>query len=80
MIETFKVLTYLGQYVDENLSNEVIYTTSIPQLKSKDVTIEQIVERCKQMQDMAGVCFITEAYIDNLKKCELIDVQVTKLN
>lgn len=69
----FKVLTYLGQFVDENMLQKGIYTTSLPNLKSNNVTIEGMIQQGEMMKDMAGNLFISQSYFDNLKQCKLLD-------
>ena len=69
----FKVLTYLGQFVDENMLQKGIYTTSLPNLKSNNVTIEGMIQQGEMMKDMAGNLFISQSYFYNLKHCKLLD-------
>lgn len=74
MESEFKVLTHCGVYVDSNLLGKGIYITSKPNLYSKSETIEKLVERALYMKDINGNEFITQSYLDNLKKCKLTDV------
>jgi hypothetical protein len=72
----FKVLMYTGQYVDTNLLEKGIYSTSRPILYSKDATIEGLEQQCRMIKDMTGELFISEKYFENLRLCKLIDVSL----
>lgn len=72
----FKALTHLGQFIDPNLLEKGIYVKQEPQLYSMDTTIEYLIERGKRIKDMAGINFISDAYFENLQKCELSVVEV----
>ena len=80
MIQEFKVLMYLGDYVDASLLDKGIYSCRVPRLYEKQETIERLIENALAMKDMAGNNFISENYINNLKKCKLVDVELTILS
>lgn len=68
---------YCGQYVDVNLLNNGIYTSSKPFLYSQYQTIEGLLEAGKNVNDMTGSTFLTELYFENLKQCDLVYVDIT---
>lgn len=72
----FKVLMHCGYYVDANMLHEGIYITNKPFIYSKDETIESMIDRGRLMKDMTGANFISEKYFENLKECELVDVEL----
>jgi len=72
----FRVLMHTGQYVDSNLLEKGIYSTSRPTLYSKDATIEGLEQQGRMMKDMTGELFISEKYFDNLRLCKLVDVSL----
>ncbi len=74
----FRVLMFMGQYVDMNLLEKGIYTGSMPSLFHKDTTIEMIIEQHKMMKDIMGNLFVTDKYFDNLKECELVTMELNK--
>lgn len=76
----FKTLTYLGQFVDTNLLEKGIYIKDKPSIYSIDTTIESLVEMGKRMKDMNGIQFISDRYFENLKQCELSEIEVTLIN
>ena len=71
--QTFKILTHCGQFIDENLLEKGLYSTSVPQLKSENVTIEGMIQSAKMMRDAQNVLFLSDSYFENLNKCILID-------
>ena len=72
----FRVLMHTGQYVDSNLLEKGIYSTTIPTLYSKDATIEGLEQQGRRMKDMTGELFISEKYFENLRLCKLVDVSL----
>ena len=72
----FRVLMHTGQYVDSNLLEKGIYSTSRPTLYSKDATIEGLEQQGRIVKDMAGELFISEKYFENLRLCKLVDVSL----
>ena len=73
----FKVLTYLGNYVDEKLLPNGLYFTSNPVLHSKEETIEAMIKMHENFHNMqGGVSFGVKDTIDNLKKCSLTVVEL----
>jgi len=72
----FKVLMHCGIYVDANLLEKGIYEISKPTLYYKDETIETITEKVRSIQHEFGLTYITEHYIENLKQCQLVDVEL----
>jgi hypothetical protein len=77
MIESeFKVLMYMGEYVNTILLENGIYGTTIPVLLDKDETIERLTEMVIKMRDMTGASFLSEKYIDNLKQCQLLKISI----
>jgi len=73
----FKTLMYCGQYVDANLLEKGIYTSSKPFIYSKDETIESMIERGNQLKDMTGFSFVSERYFDSLKQCQLVRILIS---
>lgn len=73
----FKTLMYLGTYVDTNMLQSGIYQCIIPRLYSKDTTIEFLEQQGRMLKDMSGNCIINETYFENLKQCELVDINVS---
>ena len=79
MLETeFKALMHCGMYVDANLLEKGIYTCDKPFIYSKNETIESMVERGRQMKDIAESSFISDKYFDNLKRCKLVPILITE--
>lgn len=72
----FSVLMYCGQYVDVNLLEKGIYVSNKPFLYEKKATIDDLKYQASMMIDMLGKTFISESYIKNLEKCELVRVSI----
>jgi hypothetical protein len=72
----FKTLMHCGHYVDVNLLEQGIYTTTKPYLYNCPETIEDLIEKGRQMKFMTGVAFLSESYFENISKCKLVDVQI----
>lgn len=70
----FKILMYCGYFINPNLLENGIYMSERPNLYDKHETIESLIERGKMMKDINGINFISEAYFENLKKCQLVEV------
>lgn len=71
----FKTLMYCGEYVNANLLESGVYTCITPFLYSKKETIESLIEKGREIQDMTGV-YVSEKYFDSLKQCQLVPVTV----
>jgi len=79
MSETeFKILTHCGGYVDANLLEKGLYTSSTPHLYSKEETIESMIKRAMSVQDMVGHWHVSDKYFENLKMCELVSVIIAE--
>jgi hypothetical protein len=74
----FKTLMHCGEYVDANLLEKGIYTSNKPYIYSQNETIENLIEKGKQMIDITGNCFISDNYFQNLNECKLVDVLITE--
>ena len=72
----FRVLMHTGQYVDSNLLEKGIYSTSRPTLYGKDATIEGLQQQGRVMKDITGELFISEKYFENLRQCKLVNVSL----
>lgn len=72
----FKALRYLNGWVDVSLLNRGIYSTTIPCLYDEDTTIESLVKMVQKHRGKFGNSFVSEAYIESLKMCELVDVEI----
>jgi hypothetical protein len=70
----FKVLTYCGKYVDENLLDKGIYISNSPYLHPKDATLEKLIQDGLKVRKVAGDAFLPDSYFENLKKCDLVTV------
>lgn len=77
MEKDFKVLTQNGTYVDGNLLNKGIYETHKPTLYNLDTTIETLVKQAESFK-MVGFSSIMASYIENIKQCTLVEVEVKK--
>ena len=73
----FKVLTYCGQYVNEDVLHIGIYATLIPTLHQENETIDTIIQKWSIIKNMAGATWLSKNTIDNLKQCTLVDVTLT---
>jgi hypothetical protein len=69
----FKVLTYLGNYVDASLLSKGIYFTPTPMLRALETTIESLEEIYKN----ASKIYDVNTCIENLKKCSLTIVELS---
>jgi len=76
----FSVLMYCGQYVDVNLLEKGIYVSNKPFLYEKKATIDHLKYQASMMIDMLGKTFISESYIKNLEKCELVRVSIKEID
>lgn len=80
----FKVLVYLGQFVDESLLYKGIYTTDLPKLHDNAETIEGIIERWTPFKDSgitsnsASFTMFSDAAFENLKQCQLVDFSLVE--
>jgi hypothetical protein len=78
-VTKFKTLIYMDNYVDVNKLNSGIYSSIKPTIYSSSETIETLVENAKMMQMTYSKSIVSEEYIENLKKCELVDIEI-KIN
>lgn len=69
---------YLGIYVNVNLLEKGIYMSAIPFLYSEQETIENLIERGEELQKRFGLNYPSDKYFENLKRCELVTVSLTK--
>lgn len=67
----FKILMFRGRMVDVDRLLMGIYECEKPHLFSKSTTINSLTEDAKSME-IVGMKF--KNYIDNLRKCRLVDV------
>lgn len=75
----FKILTHCGIYVDYNLLENGIYSTSKPYLFSKDETIDSLIEKGNLANSIGG--HFSDNYFENLKQCVLTNVSlITHVN
>lgn len=72
----FKTLMHCGMYVDVNLLNKGIYSASIPYIYSNETTIEFLEANARIMMSMIPQV-IYESYFDNLRKCKLVEIEIT---
>ena len=72
----FKVLMYAGQYVDTNMLEKGIYSTSRPSLYSKNETIEGMEKQCRDLKGVRVDLTISDNWFKNLRECELINVSL----
>jgi hypothetical protein len=74
----FKTLTYLDNYVDTNLLEKGIYTATKPTIYDNNTTLEMLIEQAQQVKDMLGnTMIISDSYINNLKQCQLKNIEIT---
>lgn len=77
VVRSFFVLTYAGQFMDVNMLQQGLYATDVPELYSKDTTIELMIQQGRTITDITGNQFISETYFENLSKCKLTEVQLS---
>lgn len=75
--KTFKALRYLYGWVDISLLHQGIYSTTVPKLYDEDTTIESLVRMAQFNRDKLGNDFVAQSYIENLRMCELVTVEIT---
>lgn len=75
-----KALTYENMFVNVNLLYDGIYFTNTPELYSKDTTMEELKERIKWTIKIMDHSSFSEAYFENLLKCELTELQLSFIN
>lgn len=72
----YKALTHAGVFVNEQMLGKGIYASHLPKLYTSTETIEHLIEFADQVRSMSdGI--VTDAYIENLAKCKLTDVELT---
>lgn len=74
MKKEFKVLMHNGGFVFYEMLGRGIYITEKPSLFVKEDTIESIVDRQKLTNSLSMTEIYTRRFVDNLKRCELVDV------
>lgn len=79
MENNFKVLIYVGNFVDMGALNDGIYTTNRPQLYPKDMTLDSLIQQSEEAQKNWGKGFISDIYLENLRKCELVEYKLVKV-
>ncbi len=67
----------MDNYVDVNKLNSGIYSSIKPTIYSSDETIESLIEKIKMMQMTYSKSIVSEEYIENLKQCELVNIEIT---
>lgn len=67
---------YDGYFVNSDLLCNGIYLTYIPNIRDKNTTIESMVNQALSINEHADYEIINKAYFDNLKKCELVEVEL----
>lgn len=72
----FKVLVYAGNYIDNTLLAKGIYGANIPKLYSLEETIESLIEKAPKAGFFEGQRIVSKSYIENLKKCSLVTVNI----
>jgi hypothetical protein len=78
----FRILNFGGfnEYIDETRLHNGIYITNKPILHEAEDTIEQMIDRWTASKDILGESFVMGETIENLKKCDLIEVELTPIN
>jgi len=74
----FKVLMYMGEYVDITLLGKGIYVNSIPSIYSSEETMDTLIAKYRTVFGMTNSDFINEAYFDNLRLCVLMPIEITE--
>lgn len=69
---------YGDNFVDASQLTHGIYTTMVPILYSKDITIEYKINTIKEMSRMFSAKSI-ENYAKNILQCELVEVTLNKV-
>lgn len=80
MEERYKALMYGFKFIEFGLLSDGLYTAITPSLFEKDCTIEFLVERANLSKDVCGNSFYQNDFIENLKKCKLVDVAIIKID
>lgn len=80
MEEKFKILTYEGKYVDEDLLGLDLFFCDKPSIHSKSETLESLTKYYMGIRKKIGGDFISDNFINNLNKCELtlITIKIQK--
>jgi hypothetical protein len=72
--QKYKVLSYSGMMVDQLLLRKGIYGTPTPKLHPPETTLESLIQEYKKFPDTVGHGIVDESIIENLSKCELVEV------
>lgn len=76
-VETeFQVLMRDGRFVDAIKLCDGIYYCEIPYLISKEHSIERMIEMGRKINEEEGEAVIDNKWFENLRKCELVRVNV----
>ena len=76
VVRSFLALMYAGNFVDQSKLGSGIYSKNIPDLYNLNTTILMLEEGGKRFQKELGTKYIPDSYFDNLRKCELVLVDV----
>lgn len=77
MKTTFKVLMFAGAFMDERHLGKGLYATPTPVLHPADESIESMIEKHLQVtQRGTSVHESHKSFMNNLAKCELIEVNL----
>jgi hypothetical protein len=78
MSQKFKVLMYCGRFVNMSLLHKGIYESLAPVVYTHENSIQSLVDTAKAMVDGMGYSYV-ERYIENLKRCELVTVELKQI-
>ena len=76
VVRSFLALMYAGNFVDQSKLGTGLYSKNIPDLYTLNTTILMLEEGGKRFQKELGTKYIPNSYFDNLRKCELVLVDV----
>lgn len=67
---------FAGQYVDERLLESGIYITNIPNLRSSETTLQDIIKSYEYLGIIkGGRSTLEKTIVDNINSCTLVDVE-----
>lgn len=69
----FKTLMYGNEYIEVNLLDRGLYSSTRPYILHREITIDRLIELA---EDKDVIMRLPQEYIDNLKKCELVTIQI----
>lgn len=67
----FKILKYMGMFVDVSRLTDGIYESATPHIYQGSKTMEDMIMGGRMVNDISGNCFLPESYFENLSKCTL---------